>query len=727
MSASGPDGARRRGECRPPGGDQPAPGRARAAQSQRGAPEGRGPVPLRARRRGGRGARRGPACAWEIVPGVSSAFGVPAVAGIPVTHRGLSSSVTVVTGRVGDPVSGGELGGAGQGRRDAGDPHGHDEPGRHRRRSRRGGKPASTPTAVIERGTHRGQAVVRTTLGRLAEVTLGSPSVIVVGPVAALGLTVGSRRPGRLRWPAARVVVTRSGPRGRSLVDALQRAGAEVVEVPLTEQAGPGDGGAALRGRGGGSRPLPLGRLHVGQRGRAASWGSCATPGRWAPPWSPQSVRPPRMRCARRAWSPIWCRPSTGRPDWSPSSPTSDPARRATWSCSRAPSWLPPTHPRRAGEEGLGGARASMPTGRSPLPPPEPAGCWTGWRSADAVTFAAVLVGRGLCRPQGARRRPAAGASAGDLHRTDHGQARAAARHDRRGGGGRSLVGGHRCRTRPEPGPRIVGRLQWTGACSRQQAACRWMPAAAPTPSRPAPAPPPPHTRPPSPGRRGRISAWTISSRPLFVREGIRRARAHRVHARTVPAHRRLARGRGQTAGRARHSGSDPLRGAGDEGRDRDRGVQPGRDRAARPARAARRRGGPARPDGRPLPRRVHRPRPLRRARTRRRGPQRSDDRAVRADRAGPGGGGSRRRRPERHDGRPGGGHPRRARRRRLRPGRHPRLRRQVRLRALRPLPRCCRRDDRRRWRPAGLSAGSRATVARRCSRSRRTWPRAPT
>ena len=40
--------------------------------------------------------------AWEVVPGVTSAFGVPAVAGIPVTQRGLASSVTVVTGRVGD-------------------------------------------------------------------------------------------------------------------------------------------------------------------------------------------------------------------------------------------------------------------------------------------------------------------------------------------------------------------------------------------------------------------------------------------------------------------------------------------------------------------------------------------------------------------------------------------------------------------------------------------------
>ena len=33
----------------------------------------------------------------EVIPGVTSAIAVPAAAGIPVTHRGLSDSVTVVT------------------------------------------------------------------------------------------------------------------------------------------------------------------------------------------------------------------------------------------------------------------------------------------------------------------------------------------------------------------------------------------------------------------------------------------------------------------------------------------------------------------------------------------------------------------------------------------------------------------------------------------------------
>ena len=50
--------------------------------------------------------------------------------------------------------------------------------------------------------------------------------------------------------------------------------------------------------------------------------------------------------------------------------------------------------------------------------------------------------------------------------------------------------------------------------------------------------------------------------------------------------------------------------------------------------------------------------------------------------------------------------HPRRARRRRPRPGRHPGLRRQVRVGALRAVPRRRRRHDRRRRRPPGLPAG---------------------
>jgi len=51
----------------------------------------------------GRGGEEALACrqhgiSFEIVPGVSSAFAVPAYAGIPLTHRHVSSSFTVITG-----------------------------------------------------------------------------------------------------------------------------------------------------------------------------------------------------------------------------------------------------------------------------------------------------------------------------------------------------------------------------------------------------------------------------------------------------------------------------------------------------------------------------------------------------------------------------------------------------------------------------------------------------
>jgi len=42
---------------------------------------------------------------WEIVPGVSSALGAPALAGISVTERGLSASVTVISGHRADAAT----------------------------------------------------------------------------------------------------------------------------------------------------------------------------------------------------------------------------------------------------------------------------------------------------------------------------------------------------------------------------------------------------------------------------------------------------------------------------------------------------------------------------------------------------------------------------------------------------------------------------------------------
>jgi uroporphyrinogen-III synthase len=88
--------------------------------------------------------------------------------------------------------------------------------------------------------------VARTTLAGLADVDLGPPAVIVVGPVAALGLH-GEAAAAAAPLAGRTVVVTRGGERARDLVDALERAGATALEVPLTRQVDPEDGGAELR------------------------------------------------------------------------------------------------------------------------------------------------------------------------------------------------------------------------------------------------------------------------------------------------------------------------------------------------------------------------------------------------------------------------------------------------------------------------------------------------
>jgi uroporphyrin-III C-methyltransferase len=164
----------------------------------------------------GRGAEevlacRGAGIPVEVVPGVSSAIAVPAAAGIPVTHRGLSSSFAVVTGHEDPtkpgaavewerlatavdtlvvlmgtaalPAIGARLIAAGR------DPH--------------------TPAAVIHGGTTEAQRVVAGPLEDIARraAHLPPPTTIVIGEVvrfvAASSLHDAPARTAELRLPAA--------------------------------------------------------------------------------------------------------------------------------------------------------------------------------------------------------------------------------------------------------------------------------------------------------------------------------------------------------------------------------------------------------------------------------------------------------------------------------------------------------------------------------------------
>jgi len=183
----------------------------------------------------GRGGEEAEACLaaglpFEVVPGVTSAIAALAYAGIPVTHRRVSTSFTVVTGHE-DPAKGGSdtrwdalaqaggtlvvLMGAGRIAEIA-------------KALIAGGREENTPVAAVRFGTRPDQRTVRATLGTIADAGVESPSAIVVGDVAALDFSWFESRPlfGRT------IVVTRAREQASELRTRLEELGAAVLELP---------------------------------------------------------------------------------------------------------------------------------------------------------------------------------------------------------------------------------------------------------------------------------------------------------------------------------------------------------------------------------------------------------------------------------------------------------------------------------------------------------------
>ena len=127
---------------------------------------------------------------FEIVPGISSALAVPAYAGIPLTHRGLSSSVAILTGaNAGDGKLSEDLLSA----------HAADTIVvlmglAHLRQVTEQltalGRSVDTPAAVIRWGTYESQQIITGTLKTIADLAvatgLRSPSIIIIGEVVRL-------------------------------------------------------------------------------------------------------------------------------------------------------------------------------------------------------------------------------------------------------------------------------------------------------------------------------------------------------------------------------------------------------------------------------------------------------------------------------------------------------------------------------------------------------------
>jgi uroporphyrin-III C-methyltransferase len=130
---------------------------------------------------------------FEVVPGVSAISAVPASAGIPVTHRGVSAQVTLVSGH---SASGEDLD----------FDHLARTPGTlvvfmglaHLPEITAGlvaaGKDRHTPAAVVSRGTYVDGESVTGELHKIAELAAGlaSPALLVVGDVVAVGSYLAS-------------------------------------------------------------------------------------------------------------------------------------------------------------------------------------------------------------------------------------------------------------------------------------------------------------------------------------------------------------------------------------------------------------------------------------------------------------------------------------------------------------------------------------------------------
>ncbi|HIS44040.1 MAG TPA: uroporphyrinogen-III C-methyltransferase [Candidatus Scatomorpha merdigallinarum] len=178
----------------------------------------------------------------EAVPGVSSAYAIPELAGIPLTHRGLARGFAVVTASVKDgaalpdyfdtlasfPGTLVVLMGLGK-------------LGEIASRLTRAGSPGSTPCAVVSGGSAPERYCLRGTLSDIAAKAQNcpGPAVIVIGECAAMELPAGA-----LPLSGVRVGLTGTARLNAKLARELTSLGAEpftACELELVPTAAAAD------------------------------------------------------------------------------------------------------------------------------------------------------------------------------------------------------------------------------------------------------------------------------------------------------------------------------------------------------------------------------------------------------------------------------------------------------------------------------------------------------
>ncbi|MGN2636944.1 uroporphyrinogen-III C-methyltransferase [Nocardia takedensis] len=125
-----------------------------------------------------------------VVPGVTSPISVPAAAGIPVTHRGVTHEFVVVSGHLAPdhPESLVDWPALGRLRGTLVLMMAVERIEQFAAALLAGGRPAETPATVIQEGTLRTQRVLRADLGTVAQRVraegIRPPAIVVIGPTA---------------------------------------------------------------------------------------------------------------------------------------------------------------------------------------------------------------------------------------------------------------------------------------------------------------------------------------------------------------------------------------------------------------------------------------------------------------------------------------------------------------------------------------------------------------
>ncbi|MDX6767528.1 MAG: uroporphyrinogen-III C-methyltransferase [Candidatus Methylacidiphilales bacterium] len=172
---------------------------------------------------------------YEVIPGVTAGYAVPAYAGIPLTHRDHSGCVAFVTGH---ESAEGESKVHWKALADSGATlvlfMAVKDLASICEKLRNAGRPAETPAAFIHWGSTARQRTIMGTIASLpdqvARSGLGAPAIVVVGGVAGLHHTLSwfERRP----LFGKKVVVTRTFTYQNKLRQLLEERGADVIDLP---------------------------------------------------------------------------------------------------------------------------------------------------------------------------------------------------------------------------------------------------------------------------------------------------------------------------------------------------------------------------------------------------------------------------------------------------------------------------------------------------------------